>query len=68
MLGLINPTHRYYTPLTVRDFVTPSNVNLCHSFLASILSRKWLSAGDGYSFTKVFSLGVADTKDLEPFR
>jgi hypothetical protein len=36
-------------PLNVPNFVTPSNVNLCHSFLASILSRKWLSAGDGYS-------------------
>lgn len=51
-------------PLSRRDFVTPSNVNLCHSFLASILSRKWLNAGVGHFTQKAFSLGVGDKKDL----
>ena len=49
-------------------FVTPSSANLCHSFLALLFARKLLSAGAGYSFIKAFSLGVAETKDLEIVR
>lgn len=40
---VINATREFKT------LVTPSYVNLCHSVLASILLRKWLNVGVGYS-------------------